>query len=80
MVQKMYGVKLADRINTRELMERLGLEDTIFETDKQGSLMWLGHVLRKCDDGCVKQALNLGIEGSKGRGRNSVSNYTFLSL
>ena len=45
MVRKMCAVKLADRINTRELMERLGLKDTIIETVRQGSLRWLGHVL-----------------------------------
>ena len=32
-------------------MERLGLKDTIIvETVRQGSLRWLGHVVRKDDD------------------------------
>ena len=46
-IRKMCGVELADEINTRELMERFGLKDTIVETARQGSLQWLGHVLRK---------------------------------
>ena len=35
-------------------MERLGLKDTIVEYIRQGSLRWLGHVLR--NDECVKHA------------------------
>ena len=67
MAQKMCGVKFADRINTRELMERLELKDTIIETDKQGSLRLLGHVLRKGDDKCVNRhggLWSLEVEGS----------------
>ena len=69
MIQKMSDVKLVDRISTRELMERSGLKDTIVEIVRQGSLRWLGHILRKGDDKCVKQAWNFTIEGSRGRGR-----------
>ena len=70
---------LADRLNMRELMERLGLKDTIVEYVRKGSLRWLGHVLRKNaflkmkerknDDKCVKQAWSFELEGSRGRGR-----------
>ena len=41
MVRKMNAVKLTDRVNTRELMERLGLNDTIFECIRQGGLRWV---------------------------------------
>ena len=58
MVRKMCGVRLADKINKRVLMKRLGLKDTIVETVRQGSLRWLGHALRKGDDECVKQEWN----------------------
>ena len=73
MVRKMCGVKLADRINTTKLMEILGLKDTIVETVRQGSLRWLGHVLRKSDDECVKQAWNFEVEDIRGRGRPKMS-------
>ena len=54
--RKMCGVKLADRINARELMESLGLKDTIVENVRHRSLRGLGRVLRKDDNECVKQA------------------------
>ena len=50
-------------------MERLGLKDTIVEYVRQGSLRWLGHILRKDDDECVKQAWSFELEGSRARGR-----------
>ena len=36
---------------------------------RQGSLRWLGHVVRKEDDDCVKKACRFEVEGSRGRGR-----------
>ena len=50
-------------------MGRLGLKDTIVEYVRQGSLIWLGHVLRKNDGEWVKQAWSFELEGSRGRGR-----------
>ena len=50
-------------------MERLGLKDTIIKNVWQGSLRWLGHVLRKDDDEYVKQAWSFELEGGRGRGR-----------
>ena len=34
---------------------------------RQGSLRWLGHVVRKEDDDCVKQAWRFEVVGSRGR-------------
>ena len=50
MLRMMCGVQLADDVNTKELMVRLGLDCTIVEVVRQGSLRWLGHVVRKEDD------------------------------
>ena len=50
------GVQLADGVGTKELMDRLGLDNTVIEVMRQRSLKWLGHVVRKVDDECVKQA------------------------
>ena len=50
-------------------MVRLGLDNTIVETVRQGSLRWLGHVVKKGDDDCVKQTWRFEVEGSRGRGR-----------
>eukprot|EP00795_Rhopilema_esculentum_P010641 gene10641-biopygen13144 len=64
---------MADRINTTELMEKLGLKDTIVEAVRQGHLRWLGHVLRKSDEECVEQAWNFEAEVDRGRGRPKMS-------
>ena len=36
---------------------------------RQESLRWLGHVLRKEDENCLKQARRFDVEGSRGRRR-----------
>ena len=69
MLRMMCGVQLADGVNTKGLMVRLGLDCTIVEVVRQGSLRWLGHVVRKEDDDCVKQAWRFEVEGSRGSER-----------
>ena len=69
MLRMMCGVQLADGVSTKELMVRLGLDGTIVEVVRQKSLRWLGHVVRKEDDDCVKQAWRFEVESSRGRGR-----------
>ena len=69
MLRMMCGVQLADGVSTKELMVRLGLDSTIVKVVRQGSLRWLGHVVRKEDDDCVKQAWRFEVVGSRGRGR-----------
>lgn len=73
MIRKMCGVQLVDRKNTKELMERIGLKDTIVEVVRRSGLRWLGHVLRKRDDEGVKRVWNLEVEGKRGRGRPKLS-------
>ena len=63
------NVQLADGVSTKDLMVRLGLDNTVFEVVIQGSLRWLGHVVRKGDDDCVKQAWRFEVKGSRGMGR-----------
>jgi len=46
MVRWMCGMKLQDRISSKGLKERLGLDD-IFLVLQQKRLQWYGHVLRK---------------------------------
>ena len=69
MLRMMRSVQLADGTSTKELMVRLGLDCTIVEVVRQESLRWLGHVVRKEDDDCVKQAWRFEVEGSRGRER-----------
>ena len=49
MVRWMCGVKLKDRLPSKELRERLGIDDTALVL-QQNRLRWYGHVLRKGDD------------------------------
>ena len=69
MVRRMCGVKLADRLNTLGLMERLGLEDSVLEVVRRSGLRWLGHVLRREDDDPIKMAWRLDKDVMRGRGR-----------
>ena len=56
-------------VSTKKLMVRLRLVSTIIEVVRQGSLRWLGHVVRKRVEDCVKQAWRFEIEGSREKGR-----------
>ena len=69
MLRMMCGVQLADGVNTKELMVRLGLDTNIIEVVRQGSLRWLGHVVRKRDEDFVKHAWRFEVEDSRGRRR-----------
>ena len=69
MLRFMCRMQLADGVSTKVLMVRLGLVSTIVEVVRQGSLRWLGHVVRNRDDDSVKQTWMFVVEGSRGRGR-----------
>ena len=69
MLRMMCGVQLADGVSTKDLMVRLGLVSTIVDVMRQESLRWLGHMVRKRDEDCVKQVWRFEVEGSRGRGR-----------
>ena len=61
------GVKLTDRFPSKELRERLGVDDIALIL-QQNRLCWYGHVLRK-DDDWVKKCMEYGVEGPRPRGR-----------
>jgi len=56
MVRWMRGMKLQDRVPTKGLRERLGLDD-IISVLQQNRLQWYGHVLRKEDNDWVKKCM-----------------------
>ena len=62
------GVKLKDRLPSKELRERLGVDDIALIL-QQNRLRWYGHVLRKDDDDWVKKCIEYEVEGSRPRGR-----------
>ena len=69
MVRAMCGVKLADEKRTEELMNRLGLEESIDKLARANGLRWYGHILRKEDGEAIREALHFNIEGPRKRGR-----------
>ena len=68
MVRWMCGVKLKDRLPSKELRERLGIDDIALIL-QQNRLRWYGHVLRKDDDDWVKKCMVYEVEGPRPRGR-----------
>ena len=67
MLTMMCGVQLADGVSIKKLIFRLGLNSMIVEVLRYESLRWLGHVLRKKDDDCVKQAWRFEVKGIRGK-------------
>ena len=62
------GGCLKDRLPSKELRERLGVDDIALVL-QQKRLRWYGHVLRKEDDDWVKKCMEYGVEGPRPRWR-----------
>ena len=61
MVRAMCGVKLTDRKNTKDMMDMLGLKQTIHKMAKASGERWLGHVLRKKAGDVVRNGLEVNV-------------------
>ena len=68
MVRWMCNVKVKDRVPSKELRERLGIDDIILIL-QQNRLRWYGHVLQKEDNDWVKKCIQYEAEDSRPRGR-----------
>ena len=68
MVRWMCGIKLQDRVPSKGLRGRLGLDD-IISVLQQNRLRWYGHVLQKEDNDWVKICMEYEVEGVRPRGR-----------
>ena len=68
MVRWMCGVKLKDRLPSKELRERLGVDDIPLVL-QQNRLRWYWYVLRKEDDDWMKKCMEYEVEGPRPRGR-----------
>jgi len=64
----MYGIKLQDRVPSKGLRERLGLDDMISVLQKN-ELRWYGHVLRREDNDCMKKCMDYEVKSARPRGR-----------
>jgi len=68
MVRWICGFKVKDRFPSKQLQERLGLDDIILVLQQNG-LRWYGHVLQKEDNDWVKKCIEYEVEGARPRGR-----------
>ena len=68
MVRWKCNVKVKDSVPSKELRERLGIDDIILIL-QQNRLRWYGNVLRKEDTDSVKKCMEYEVEGSRPRGR-----------
>jgi len=68
MVRWMCDVKVKDKVPSKELRERLRIDDTILVL-QQNRLQWHGYVLQKEDTDWVKKCMEHEAEGSRPRGR-----------
>ena len=69
MLRAMCGVKLMDKKITKELMEMLGLVESLEMIAKANAVRWYGHVLRREDGNILRKALDLEVMGKRRRGR-----------
>ena len=69
MIQTMCGVKLLGQRNSEELMNMLGIKESLDRMAKASSMRRYFHVLRKEDKNVIVKALNFEVSNIRGRGR-----------
>ena len=80
MVRWMCGVKLKDRLPSKELRERLGIDDIALVLHLN-RLRWYGHMLRKEDDGWRRNVWSMKLrvqdqqEDQRGHGERLYKRY-----
>ena len=67
MIRAMCGVKQLDRRNSEELMDMLGIKESLDRMAKASRMRWCGHVLRKEDENVIVKALKLEVSDRTGR-------------
>ena len=68
MVRTMCGAKLMENKRTGDLMEMLGLKETVVQMAKANGMRWYGHVLRRDDWHVLRKALESEEKGKRKRG------------
>jgi len=74
MVRWMCGIKLEDRFPSKELRERLVIDDIALVL-QQNRLRWYGHVLQKEDNDWVKKCIEYEVEGPRPRRLSGLSGF-----
>ena len=65
MVRAMCGVKLMEKKRTEDLMEMLGLKETVVQMAKANGVRWYGHVLRRDDGHVLRKSIRVRSEGQE---------------
>jgi len=61
MERAMCGAKLMEKKRTEDLMEMLGLKETVAQMAKANGGRWYGHVLRRNDGHVLRKALEFEV-------------------
>ena len=65
MVRAMCGAKLLEKKRTEDLMEMLGLKETMVKMAEVNGVRWYGHVLRRDDGHFRRKVLELEVKGKR---------------
>ena len=63
MVRAMCGAKLMKKKRAKNLMEMLGLKETVVQMAKANGVRWYGHVLRRDDGHVLRKGLEFEVKG-----------------
>ena len=69
MVRAMCGAKLMEKKRTEDVMEMLGLKETVVQMVKANGVRWYGHVLRRDDGHVLRKVLEFQVKGKRKGGR-----------
>ena len=59
------GVKSVDKTKTKDLMEMLGLKETLDRMAKANGVRWYGHAIRRDNDNTPKKAMMMEVTGKQ---------------
>ena len=69
MATSISGAKLVNIKKMEDLMEMLGLKETLDRMAKANGVRWYGHVIGRNDDNTLKKVMMMEVNGKKKRGR-----------
>ena len=67
--RRMCGVKLMEKKRTEDLIEMLGLKETLVQVANANGMRWYGHVLRRDDGHVLRKALEFEVKDKMKQGQ-----------
>ena len=68
-MKAMCGAKLTEKKRKEDLMEMLGLKETVVHIAKANEVRWYGHMFRRDDGHVLRKVLEFEVKGKRTRGR-----------